>query len=92
VKIGRKYGYLASGFHEVAFCLETGASHHPGDCNARANNFGFDVFESEETWQIYTTAKSEYTRLQERLRTPGGIIAMTPVAVAAIHEILDTLE
>ncbi len=56
-RIGSRYGYFNRYSREVPFCLKTGQSHHPTDCNARLNGMGFDVYLSEEDWKIAEKVK-----------------------------------
>jgi len=90
-KLGRKYGYLAKGFGDKAFCLKTGQSHHPSFGNVRANGWGFDVYPTQEDYLNAMHAKDEFIRLQKRL-TKGNwrvIVDLPPQAVNEIHAVLD---
>ncbi len=56
-RMGSRYGYFQRYGREVPFCLKTGQSHHPKDCNARANGMGFDVYISEAACEVAEAIK-----------------------------------
>jgi hypothetical protein len=89
-RVGRKYGYIQRFSREERFELSTGLSVH-GDCNARANGYGFDVYVSEDEYRRVQHADGERRRLQERLVDRFGRLQadVSDEAVAAIHAILD---
>jgi hypothetical protein len=90
VRVGRKYGYIKRFSREERFDLRTGFSTH-GDCNARANRNGFDVYVSEDEYRRVQHADAERRRLQERIVDRLGRLKsdVSDDAVAAIHAILD---
>lgn len=89
-KLGRKYGYIKAGCFRGAFCLQTGKSHHNENSNARANGFGFDVYESEEDYLREQRRVQQLSRLQERLVSRHGkLYHLAPHVVELIHQLLD---
>lgn len=92
VKVGKKYISIASlsGDKQLPFDPDTGCSVHPGDCNARANNWGFDVYLSEFEYKETKHARQEFKRLRRRLAAEyGGIKELPAPVVADIHTVLD---
>ena len=89
-RVGRKYGYIQRFSREEKFELRTGFSCH-GDCNARANGYGFDVYVSEDEYRRLQHADAERKRLQERIVDRLGRVNrdVTDDAVAKIHAVLD---
>ena len=89
-RVGRKYGYIEMYRREERFDLTTGCSVH-GDCNARANGYGFDVYVSEDEYRRKQRADSERQRLQDRLVDRFGQLKrdISDGAVSAINAILD---
>jgi len=90
-KVGRKFGYLQVGYAEQKFCLDTGKSQHPEDCNARSNGYGFDVYQDEEHFRAVEAADSNRRRLPVRLVDNWGRILnrINDETIADIHAILD---
>jgi hypothetical protein len=92
VRIGKKYGYCDDGIEDKCFGLSSWQSVH-GDCNARTNGFGFDVYESRQEYERATHARNEYSRLAARLKRDSySIIELPPDAVQKIHAVLDEVE
>jgi hypothetical protein len=87
-----KYGYFTQYGREHKFALSDGCSCH-GDCNARANGYGFDVYTSDLEYFRVQHAAVERQRLHDRLIGPCGRIsdAVSDSAVAQIHAILDAI-
>lgn len=92
-KVGRKYGYYGTQYHEKAFYLDSGASYHPMDDNARVNGLGFDVYRSEVDYFEQVLQDARFRSLSERLiRCNGRLTTLDPVIVEAIHDILDVAD
>lgn len=92
-RVGRKYAYFARYCGEVPFCRETGKSHHPGECNARANGLGFDVYQREEDYRREQHETSEHKRLADRITDRWHqLVKFAPEVVAKIHAVLDEAE
>ena len=91
-KVGRKYASIGEGWNEKKFDLETGASVHKPDSNARTNGFGFDVYMTEADYQAKVHVDSEFARLQERMlmRPMARLNKLSPEVVQKIHAILDS--
>jgi len=92
VRIGKKYGYCDDGIEDKCFGLSSWQSVH-GDCNARTNCFGFDVYESRQEYERITDEFNEKCRLTKRLmKNSWSIVVLPPDAVAKIHAVLDEVE
>tara|TARA_R110002096_G_scaffold66682_4_gene162259 strand:- start:6823 stop:7221 length:399 start_codon:yes stop_codon:yes gene_type:complete len=91
-KVGRKYAYFERGRLEYCFCLDSGVSIHK-DNNTRSNGYGFDVFHNLSEYNDKLHQEERFSLLSGRLmKRNGTIIDLDPVAVEAIHEILDEIE
>jgi hypothetical protein len=91
VKVGKKYiSILSTTGKPLPFDPDTGHSVHPGDCNARANNWGFDVYWTEDEYLATKHAWREFCRMKRRLLGDyGGISKLPAHTVAEIHAALD---
>ena len=83
-KVGRKYAYIERG----RFSIATGESNH--SCSTiRANGYGFDVYETEQSYLKKMNEDQEYERLKARLRCDYRFPALTPLTVSLINQVLD---
>jgi hypothetical protein len=92
-RVGRRYGYFKLGDIEKPFSLQTGESIHLNVSNARANNFGFDVYPTKEIGESTERLKESRVLLAKRLADLRFYEANSLSAedVALMHEILDRL-
>jgi hypothetical protein len=92
-RVGRRYGYFKLGDIEKPFSLQTGESIHLNDSNARANNFGFDVYPTKEIGESTAHLKESRALLAKRLTDLRFYEAnfLSAEDVALMHEILDRL-
>ena len=94
VRVGRKYGYINERCcgGESPYDLSSGVSVH-GDCNARINRHGFDVYRTREEFEIVNHRRWEFERLDSRLvGNRSRLIELPPDAVERMHAILDEVE
>ena len=90
-RVGRLYGYARVYGVEAPFLLSTGMSHHPGDHNARANGFGFDVYPSKADFHAAEAARRQAADLWEKLRRvrPVDLRRVPAAALDALSRALD---
>ena len=94
VRVGRKYGYINErGYGSTSrYDIDTGESVH-GDCNARINGRGFDVYRTRQEFERVNRERAEFERLGERVvGSRARLIALPPDAVERMHAILDEVE
>jgi hypothetical protein len=92
VRVGRKFGYVKRYGREEPFELDTGRSSHK-ESNVRTNGQGFDVYETQQEYERIEHERSEYQRLEVRIRKNSwSIVELPPDAVEKIHAVLDEVE
>ena len=93
VRVGHKFGYIHRYGQDAAFSLDDGVSQHK-DTNARANGYGFDVYETEADYLKEKHEDDEFVRLQNRLIADSWrkLIDLPPGAVQQIHAVLDSIK
>lgn len=95
VKVGRKYGYVLTGWRSEPFDLATGQSVHTNDSNARYNGLGFDIWPSKEAHETHVAKIEANTRLKTRLdalrrnQYSSMLDHAPPELVADLHAVLD---
>ena len=88
LRVGTKHCYLLIHGREQAFDWRTGASVGGVD-DARANGFGFDVYDSQADWAKQQRDIHQLRELGERLISHGRLRFMPPECVEKIHAVLD---
>lgn len=89
LRVGTKYCYLLIHGREHPFDWRTGFSVHK-ESNARANGFGFDVYDSQDDYDKQQRAISQARRLQKRMVGAFGQVKfLAAECVDKIHAVLD---
>jgi hypothetical protein len=90
LRVGAKYCYVRMYGREHPFDWRTGHSKH-GDGNARANGYGFDVYDSQQEYAKQQRDAVRLRQLKERIvgRNGWALVDIPPECVEKIHTVLD---